>query len=159
MVASNNINCENAEAVGKAIQNAVDNICIEDAVIPRKAQVRILQLLKPDVKSGSKTFHIDSLILFADFTALIQRDGKVEENFKYELTLELTMLFRNGMMRKSGKSVLRNHLLNKYPSCDCPSSRFVVMDGSALLHSKAVLWFLICRHHRFLYPIHTNKIF
>ena len=87
MVASNNINCENAEAVGKAIQNALDNICIEDAVIPRKAQVCTLQLLKPDVKSGSKTFHIDPLILFADFTALIQRDGKVEETLNTSLLL------------------------------------------------------------------------
>ena len=42
LVASENINCDNAEAVGEAIQNALDNVCIEDAVIPRKAQVRTL---------------------------------------------------------------------------------------------------------------------
>ena len=49
------------------------------------------------------------------------------------------MLFRNGMTRKSGKSVLRNYLLNKYPSFDCLSSRSFVIDGCALLHR--VKWF------------------
>ena len=42
LVASDDINCDNAKAVGKVIQNALDNICIEDAVIPRKTQVRTL---------------------------------------------------------------------------------------------------------------------
>ena len=35
LVASDKIDCDNAEAVGAAIQNALDNICIEDAVIPK----------------------------------------------------------------------------------------------------------------------------
>ena len=48
-----------------------------------------------------------------------------------------TTLFRNGMMQKSGKSVLKNHLHNKYPSCS--SSRSVVIHGGALLHK--VKWF------------------
>ena len=95
--------------------------------------------MKPGVKIDSKTVHIDPLILFTRLTALIQRDETVEENFKYKFTPEPTALFKNGMTRKSGKSVLRNHLLNKYPSCDSPSSRSVVIDGGALLHK--VKWF------------------
>ena len=112
---------------------------MEDAVIPRKTQVCTLQLLKAGVKIDSKTVHIDPLILLTRLAGLIQRYGKVEENFKYEFIPEQTTLFRNGMMRKSGKSVLRNYLLNKYPSFDCLSSRFVVIDGCALLHK--VKWF------------------
>ena len=84
----------------------------------------------------------------------------MQENFKYEVTPEPMTLFRNGMMRKSGKLVIRNHLFNKYPSCDCPSSRSLVIDGECFVtQSKVVLWFLICRHHRFLYPIHLKLIF
>ena len=133
LVASDKIDCDNAEAVGAAIQNELENICIEDAVIPKKAQVRTLQLMKPGVKIDSKTIHIDPLIFFTRLTALIQRDGKNEGNFKYELTPESTTLFRNEMMRKSGKPVLRKHLLNKYTSCDCPCSRPVVIDEGALI--------------------------
>ena len=81
LVASDDINCDNAKAVGKVIQNALDNICIEDAVIPRKTQVRTLQFLKSGVKIVSKTVYIDPLILFTRLTALIQRDGKVEKKF------------------------------------------------------------------------------
>ena len=153
-------NCDNADAVGEAIQNALKNICIEDAVIPREAQVCALQLLKSGVKIDSKTVHTDPLILFTRLTALIKRDGKVQENFRYEVTPEPMTLFRNGMMQKSGKLVIRNHLFNKYPSCDCPSSRSLVIDGECFVtQSKVVLWFLICRHHRFLYPIHLKLIF
>ena len=42
-----------------------------------------LQLLKPGLKTDSKTVYIDSLILIIRLTALIQRDGKVEEKFKH----------------------------------------------------------------------------
>ena len=116
------------------IQKSLDGVCIEEAVIPRKGQVHTLQMLKPGVKIDSKTVHVEPLILFTRLTAIIQRDGKVEENFRYELTPEPTTLFRDGMMRKSGKSVLRNHLLQKFPSSECPSSESCVVDGGALLH-------------------------
>ena len=106
LVASDNINCNNAETVEEALQNVLDNICIQNIAIPGKAQVCTLQLLKP-------------LILSTDLPTLIQRDEKGEENFKFKLTPEPTTLFRNGMMQKSETSVIRNHLLNKYQSCDC----------------------------------------
>ena len=61
LFASYDINCNNAEPVDEVIQNALDNIYAED-VIPRKAQVHTLQLLKPGVKTDSKTVHIDPLI-------------------------------------------------------------------------------------------------
>ena len=81
----------------------------------------------------------------------------MEENFKYEFTSEPTMLFTNGMMRKSGKLVLRNHLFNKHPPCDCPSSRTVVIHEGALLHKVKCLSFLICRHHQFLSNIYKTN--
>ena len=65
------IHCDNAEAVGEATQNALTNVCIEDAAIPRSAQLPTLQLLIPDVKIDSKTFIIDPLIPFTRLTALI----------------------------------------------------------------------------------------
>ena len=65
-----------------------------------KGSSSYIQLLKPGVKIYSKIVHIDSLILFTRLTALIQRDRRVEQNFKYELTPEQATLFRNGMMGK-----------------------------------------------------------
>ena len=125
---SDNINCDNAEAVGEATQNPLDNICIEDAVIQIKALVYTLQLLKSGVKIDSRTVHINPLILFTRLTVSIQRDQNVEQNFKYKLSSESSTMFKNKMMQKNWKSVLRNHLLNKYPSCDCPSSKSAMID-------------------------------
>ena len=79
-------------------------MCIEDAVIPRKAQVRTLQLLWLGVKMSQR--HC------SEASDTVQ---------KWD----------------DGKSVLKNHLHNKYPSCS--SSRSVVIHGGALLHK--VKWF------------------
>eukprot|EP00795_Rhopilema_esculentum_P009857 gene9857-18442_t len=56
------------------------------------------------------------------------------ENFCYELTLEPMSLFKQGMMRKSAKAVLRNHLLATENAIIPTTNDVCVFDGDALLH-------------------------
>ena len=77
--------------------------------------------------------HIDPVILFTRLTALFQRDDCLVEHFGYELTPEPTSIFRDGMMRKSNKSVLRNVILGKTESSK-DLTKVCVLDGGAFLH-------------------------
>ena len=129
----NYINCDDADGVGRSIQETLDNVCIEDAKIHRKDQVKTLNSLRPAIAIEKKSVHIDSVILFTRLTALFQREDCIVEHFGYELTPEPTSIFKDGMMRKSNKSVLRNVILDKIESSK-DLTKVCVLDGGALLH-------------------------
>ena len=129
-----NVNCDNVEEVGRKIQKKLDNVCMEDATIKRSDQVKTLISLQPGIKMDDKTVHIDPLILFARLTALLQRDDESTDKFRYELTPEPTSLFKDGMMRKANKSVLRNFFLDKNKPADDVQADTCIIDGGALLH-------------------------
>ena len=129
-----NVNCDDVEEVGRKIQKKLDNVCIEDATIKRSDQVKTLISLQPGIKMDDKTVNIDPLILFARLTALLQRDDEITDKFRYELTPEPTSLFKDGMMRKANKSVLRNFFLDKNEPVDDVQADTCIIDGGALLH-------------------------
>ena len=78
--------------------------------------------------------NIDPLILFARLTALLQRDDEITDKFRYELIPEPTSLFKDCMMRKANKSVLRNFFLDKNEPVDDVQADTCIIDGGALLH-------------------------
>ena len=61
---SDNINCDDAEAVGQMIQEKLDGVCFQKATIRRSDQVRTLECLQVGVKLDKTVIHIDPLILF-----------------------------------------------------------------------------------------------
>lgn len=131
-----NINCDEAEAVavGVAIQRKLDGVCVEDATIKSKEQVRTMESLRPGVKIEGKTVHIDPCILFSHPTTILGSGEDVMKYFDYEMAPEPTAIFKDGLLRKPTKSTLRNLLLDKInPSSDVPVHTCVV-DGGALLH-------------------------
>ena len=133
------VNCDKAEKVGQSIQEKFDGICIEDATIKRNDRVITLDSLRPGIKNDMKTVHIDPTILFTRLTAIAQTEEEACQQFYYELTPEPTALFKDGLMQKSCKAVLRDHLLGMTTpeqSVDAPTC---VIDGGALLHK--VKWF------------------
>ena len=67
-----NINCDDAESVGKNIHADLGNACVENAKIRRKDQVKTLEDLRPGVKIDSTNVHIDPLVLFTRLTAILQ---------------------------------------------------------------------------------------
>eukprot|EP00795_Rhopilema_esculentum_P008020 gene8020-13930_t len=93
---------------------------------------------KMRASSEKKEFkHLKSSYLrrkFSRLTALANFQNNVFENFCYELTPEPTSLFKQGMMRKSTKAVLRNHLLGTENATIPTTNDVCVVDGGALLH-------------------------
>ena len=96
--------------MGENIQKSLDNLTVEEAKISKRDQIKTLDILHTGIVTDSKPVHIDPLILFTRLAAIIQRDGRVADHFKYELTTEPTSLFKGGYMRKPAKSSLRNYI-------------------------------------------------
>ena len=69
---NDNINCGDAESVGKNIHTDLGNACVENAKIRRKDQVKTLEDLRPGAKIDSTNVHIDPLVLFTRLTAILQ---------------------------------------------------------------------------------------
>ena len=132
------VSCDEAEKVGYDIQSNLDGVCLEDAKIKRKDKVTTLDSLRPGVKSDKTTVHIDPNILFTRLTVIVQSEDDIDAQFFYELTPEPTTLFKDGFMRKSSKSVLRNSFLTKVFPAVTTDADVCVIDGGALLHK--VIW-------------------
>ena len=128
------VNCDEAEKVGYAIQSKLDGVCLEEAKIKRKDKVTTLDSLRPGVKIDKTTVHIDPNILFTRLTAIVQSEDDVAAQFFYELTPEPTSLFKDGFMHKSSKSILRSSILNKVTHAVNTDADVCVIDGGALLH-------------------------
>ena len=129
------INCDDAEKVGKVIQDKLDDITFADAVIKKKDQIKTLQDLEMGVKIQNDKIHIDPLLLFTRLLVLIEREEEIRSYFRFELTAYPTALFENGMMRKAIKSKLGQALKKDIsPKLYKPNEVFHVLDGGALLH-------------------------
>ena len=96
--------------MGENIQKSLDNLTVEEAKISKRDQIKTLDILHTGIVTDSKPVHIDPLILFTRLAAIIQRDGRVADHFKYELTTEPTSLFKGGYMRIPARSSLRNYI-------------------------------------------------
>ena len=82
------INCDGSENAGFLIQEKLNSVCIEDASIKRKDQVKSLDSLRPGITIDDDTVHIDPQVLFTRLTALLQREDDIIEKFSYELAQE-----------------------------------------------------------------------
>ena len=134
IVATEGINCDDAETVGENIQKSLDNLTVEEAKISKKDHIKTLDTLQTGIVIDSKTVYIDPLIHFTRLAAIIQRDGCVADHFKYELTPEARSLFKDGYMRKTAKSSLRNYILKKAERNITSLSVSCIIGGGALLH-------------------------
>lgn len=112
----------------------MNGVCVEDATMKRKDQVRTLESLRPGVRIEGKTVHIDPCILFTRLTTILGSGEDAIQYFDYEMTPEPTAIFKDGMLRKPTKSTLRNLLLDKVNPCSDVSFHTYVVDGGALLH-------------------------
>lgn len=81
------------------MENAVlHNVCVENAKIQLKDQVKTLEYLRLRVKIDSTYVHIDSLILFTRLTGILQRETDSVENFDFKPTPESASFFRKGIL-------------------------------------------------------------
>ena len=98
------LNCDDADMVRLAIQRRVDGMCM-DVTIKKNSKVKTFQDLLSRTTVGEKKLFISPTILFSLLTALNNFHNVIEENFSFELTSELTSLFKQGMMGKSTKAI------------------------------------------------------
>ena len=110
MIANEDFNCDNAEAIGMAIQEKLDNISLHAACIKKSDLAVTLNFINPTLTIGDDKVVIDSLILFSRLIVLMQRDHDVSSFFEYELSVIPTSLFKDNIMRKPSKSSLAKAL-------------------------------------------------
>ena len=104
MIENEDVNCDNAEAIGMAIQEKLNNVSLDAASIRRSDQAVTLNSIKPTLSSGDDKVVINPLILFSRLIVLMQRYDDVSSFFEYELSVIPTSLFKDNMMRKRSKS-------------------------------------------------------
>ena len=74
LIATEGINCDDAETVGENIQKSLDNVTVEEAKIPKNDQIKTLDTLQTGIVIDSETLYVDPLILFTRLAAITQRD-------------------------------------------------------------------------------------
>ena len=104
MIANEDVNCDNAEAIGMAIKEKLNNVSLHAASIKRSDQAVTLNSLKPTLRIADDKMVIDPLILLSRFTVLIKRYDDVFSFSEYELSVIPTSLFKDNIMRKPSKS-------------------------------------------------------
>ena len=107
MIADESVICDEAECVGRSIQDSLDGVSLKEATDTRSAPATSL---KPSVKTGNEKVVIDPMILFSRLVVLLQRHDDVTRFFAYELAVVPMSLFKDNIMRKPSKSALAKAL-------------------------------------------------
>ena len=116
---SDGINCDNAEVIGRAIQESLDNKIMTEVSIPRKQQIKNLVHLNKSIVVDNQKVHINPSILFMRLVVIIERETETEKYFNYKLTAEPTSLFKCNFMRHPDKSSLAATLKGVVPRNYC----------------------------------------
>ena len=132
------VNCENAEVTGANIHTELDNKYFNDISFKRSDCVVTLVALQKSIKTNGETLHFDPLRLFSRLIFTAERTDKFIDYFQYELTQEPTALFKDGFMRESHKSDVKNILLENTRIFENYPSSKIVVDGGALLHQVSL---------------------
>ena len=130
-VIGDGLTCHKAEEIGLLIHEKLDTVSLSQAKIKRKDALVGFNQKISSVNVDDKPFSVNSTLLFTRLSALAGREENVEKYFEYELTSYPMSLFKEGLMRKPYKSLLKNAVLSKEVSSSI-SSRNVV-DGGLLL--------------------------
>ena len=81
------VNPEDAEKVGAAIHETLDNLAFIEAKIKRKMQLKSLYSLTNFINiPGEKAVQLNPANLFVRLAAVAKREENVEEYFEYEMT-------------------------------------------------------------------------
>ena len=98
------MNCDETEAIDKAIQTKLDDLKFSEAKIKRKDQMITPASLKDTVKVKNRSIWLDPSQLFSQLILLIERYDDIKPYFQYELTPIPTSLFKDNMTRKAKKA-------------------------------------------------------
>ena len=116
------------------MQEKLNNVIVADAKMKRSEQIKPLAFLYNKIKIGTKKeIVIDPTALFSRLIVMVQREDDMSTYFQYEMTVEPTSLFKDGLMRKPNKPQLRKALVDDKVNQSEPRGEYV-LDGGALMH-------------------------
>jgi len=128
------INCDLAEESGEAIHMKLDNLSIADATIKRCDQIKPIECLYNNVKiNGQPITPIDPSVLCSRLVAIALREDNVSQYFEYELAVEPTATFKQGLMRPADKPKMREAFIGK--TKQSTPVGIDVLDGGDILHT------------------------
>ena len=105
LIADESVNCDEAECVGRSIQDSLDGVSLK-ATVKGSAQATTLSSVKPSVKIRNEEMVIDAMVLFSRLVVLLQRHDDITRLFACEVSVAPMSLFKDNMMRKLSKSAL-----------------------------------------------------
>ena len=117
LITDESVNWDEAECVGRSIQDSLDGVSLKEATVKRSAQATALSSLKPSVKIGNEKVIIDPMILFSRLVVLLQRHDDITKFFVYELAVVPMFLLKDNMMRKPSISALAKALDQRNKGC------------------------------------------
>ena len=71
LIANRLVICDDAENIGRIIQQSMDNVALSVASIKRSHEAVTLASLKPSVKLGNQTVMLDPMVLFSCLVVLM----------------------------------------------------------------------------------------
>lgn len=113
------------------MQRKLDGVCFKE-ISMKNDQIRSLTWLQDGVKVDNDKVQINPLVLFGWLTIFAQRQEDMKAQFHFELTPELSSLFKDGLVRNPTKSTLWTHLTRNAVTPKTPSKNFVTV-GETLM--------------------------
>ena len=110
MIANEDVNCDNTEAIERAIRKKRNHVSLYAASIKRSDQAVMLNSSYPTLGIGDNKVLIAPLILFSRLITPMQRYDDVSNLFEYELSVIPTSLFKENMMENPSNFSLANAL-------------------------------------------------
>ena len=107
------VNCDDAESVGRKIQEQIDNVAVTKAKVPRSKKVRNLLQLTKAIKISTHDVYIDPAILFIRLLVLVERSDDPVSYFQYELTRYPASIFHGDYMKHVNKALLGHEITDK----------------------------------------------
>lgn len=139
VVATEDVNCDNALSVGTASMKAMEGKLFSDIHLQRRNSVKSLENVAKTMKVRDEEICINPNQLFHRLVCIVRSEEDLACYLKYELAARPPALFDDCSFRKGNKSSFIP-VLQALAPCECtlPSQSTYVVDGGYLLHH--VVW-------------------
>ena len=92
----------------------------------------------------NEVVNFDPLSVFSRLISVVERTNTSNEYFKYELTQGPTSLLKDGFMRESQKSDLKNIIIENAHNFETYPASKIVVDEGALVHGLKIVLIVKC---------------
>ena len=139
IVGDENVNCDNAQAIGRASMKSMEGKVFSDIHLHRKNNIRSLATVTKSVKIKDTHITINPNQLFHRIVCVARSESDLESFLAYELSPQPPSLFDGYSLRK-GTKTSRIPVIESLASPENipPVSAMYTLDGGYLLHH--VVW-------------------